>query len=118
MRLKRKYSFIHNTFPQMVYQRMKPFWENNDLCYLFCSLRSSTNKKTGNLFLHNIDGLTIEEFNFTNRRWKKKKKVTLSELERAIIMLYQQGKNSKDISNYLLKGYHTIRNQMKPLFYK
>jgi DNA-binding CsgD family transcriptional regulator len=117
-RLQRKYSFIPRPLPQMVYHRMKAIWTNNELRYLICSVGSSTIKEAGNLCMCNKDGLTYEEYNFTTKRWKRKTKVPLTERERAILMLAQQGKSSGEIANHLCKGQNTIRNQIKPLFSK
>lgn len=118
-RLRRSYSFISlRSLSQMVYQRMKPVWVDNKLRYLICSVRSSTIKEPGNLRMYNKDGLTYEEYNLITRRWKQKAKELLTERERAILMLAQQGKSSGEIANDLCKGHNTIRNQIKPLFSK
>ena len=42
----------------------------------------------------------------------------LSERERTILMLAQQGKTVKEIAHDLSKGYHTIHNQITELFFK
>ena len=64
LRLLRKYSFSSHFLSQMVYQRMKPICLNNNLRYLICIVENSTDKKAGNLFLHNKDKSTYEEYNF------------------------------------------------------
>lgn len=118
-RLQRSYSFLpKRTMPQMVYHRIKPVSHDDKLRYLICSVGSSTKKESGNLRMFTNDGLTYEEFSFISNRWKQKTKHQLTERERAILMLAQQGKNSKEIANALCKGHNTIRNQIKPLFSK
>ena len=118
-RLQRKYSFSSlRTLPQMVYHRIKPIFGNDNLRYLVCSVRSSACKKTGNLRLYCKNGMSYEEYNTATRRWKRKTIEPLTERERAILMLAQQGKSSGEIANYLCKGRNTIRNQIKPLFSK
>jgi len=118
-RLQRNYSFpTPHPLPQMVYHRMKHVWEDDELRYLICSVGSSTIKEAGNLRMHNKDGLTYEQYNFTTKRWKQKTKEPLTEREKAILMLAQQGKSSREIANDLCKGQNTIRNQIKPLFSK
>lgn len=117
-RLLRRYSFISRPLPQMVYHRMKPVWTDNELRYLICSVESSTIKEAGNLHLYTKDGLIYEEYNFTTKRWKQKTKELLTERERAILMLAQQGKSSAEIADNLCKGQNTIRNQIKALFSK
>ncbi len=42
----------------------------------------------------------------------------LTERERVILILAQQGKNTLEMSNILCKGHYTIRNQIKALFTK
>ena len=95
---------------------MKPICLNNNLRYLICIVENSTDKKAGNLFLHNKDKSTYEEYNFITRRWKQDKIEILTEREKAILMLAQQCKNTVEIANELCKGQHTIRNQIKALF--
>ena len=118
LRLLRKYSFSSHFLSQMVYQRMKPICLNNNLRYLICIVENSTDKKAGNLFLHNKDKSTYEVYNFITRRWKQDKIEILTEREKAILMLAQQCKNTVEIANELCKGQHTIRNQIKALFNK
>jgi DNA-binding CsgD family transcriptional regulator len=118
-RLQRKYSFISRPLPQMIYHRMNPLWENDELRYLICStMGSSTIKEAGNLHMYHKDGLTYEEYNLITKRWKYRKKVLLTERERAILILAGQGKSPKEIANNLCKGHNTIRNQVKALFSK
>ena len=118
-RLQRKYSSLHpRPLSQMVYHRMKPIWKNDELYYLICSVRSSATQKAGNLCKYYKDGLTYEEYNSTTQRWKRKTIEPLTERERAILMLAQQGKRSKEIANNLYKGHNTIRNQITQLFSK
>jgi len=118
-RLQRKVSFSSpRPLLQMIYHRMEPVWENGELLYIICSVRSAATKKTGNLRVYFKDGLTYEEYNITTRRWKWKTLELLTEREKAILILAQQGKNSEEIANYLCKSRNTIRNQIKPLFYK
>jgi DNA-binding CsgD family transcriptional regulator len=117
-RLQRKYSFLINPLPQMIYHRMKPLWENNELRYLICYMEASVVKESGNLCMYNNDGLTYEEYNFSAKRWEQKTKEALTERERTILMLAGQGESSKEIASYLGKGENTIRNQIKLIFSK
>jgi DNA-binding CsgD family transcriptional regulator len=115
-RLQRKYSFLAHPLPQMVYHRMEPVWGNNELRYLICSIESSSTKEVGNLRMYNKNGLAYEEYDVKTSQWKQKTKESLTERERAILMLAEQGKTTKEIANCLHKGYNTIRNQVKELF--
>lgn len=45
-------------------------------------------------------------------------KELLTERERAILMLAQQGKSSSEIADILCRGHNTIRNQIKYMFSK
>lgn len=117
-RLKRTFSFLSKPLLQMVCHQIKPVWVDNELRYLICSVDSSTSKEAGNLRLYNKDGLTYSEYNFRTKRWNQKEKVQLTERERAILMLAQQGKSSKEIASYLCREHYTIRNQIKALFFK
>ena len=118
LRLLRKYSFSSRFLSQMIYQRMKPICLNNQLRYLICIVGSSTYKETGDLLLHNKNILIYEEYNFTTRRWKQQTRELLTEREKAILMLAQQGKSVVEIANDLCKGEYTIRNQIKALYTK
>lgn len=100
-RLVRRYSFLSHPMPQMIYHRMVPIWVNDKLRYLVCSLDSSTVKKAGNLCMYNKNGLAYEEYNFTTKRWKRKKKGVFTEREMAILMLARQGKTTKEIAEVL-----------------
>ena len=117
-RLKHNYSFISRPLPQMIYHRMKPVWRNDELRYFICSVRSSAIKESGNLRMYNTNGLAYKEYNIKSRHWKQKTKELLTERERAILILAQQGKSSIEIATYLFRGHNTIRNQIKPLFSK
>ena len=117
-RLQRKYSFHSKSLPQMIFQRMKPVWEDDKLRYLICSVGSSTAKEAGNLRMYNKDGLTYKEYSFVSRRWKQIELAPLTEQERAILMLAQQGKNTIAIADDLIKAISTVGNQIKPLFSK
>ena len=117
-RLQRKVSFLTNPLPQMVYQLMKPAWEGDELRYLICALDSSTAKESGNLLLFSKNGRMHKEYRRASRRWKPVIIEALTERERAILMLAQQGKTVKDIAHDLAKGYHTIHNQITELFFK
>lgn len=117
-RLKRTYSFSPKPLLQMVYHRMKPVWVDNNLRYLVCCIESSTLVEAGNLCMHYRDGSVYSEYNFITKRWNQKVKESLTERERAILMLAQQGKRSFEIAIDLCKGHNTIRNQIKSLYAK
>lgn len=117
-RLQRSSSFVARPLLQMVYHRMKPVWMDNELRYLICSLEGSTHKEAGNLCLHYKGGMNYSEYNFVTNRWMQKKKKILTERERVILMLAQQGKSAIEMSDILCKGHNTIRNQIKALFAK
>lgn len=117
-RLQRRYSFHPRPLPHMVFHRMKHVLEDDKLRYLICSVGSSTAKKTGNLRAYNKDGLTYKEYNYKVRRWQQKAIETLTEREKAILVLAQQGKTTNEIADDLYKGFNTIRNQIKALFSK
>ncbi|WP_286845122.1 LuxR C-terminal-related transcriptional regulator [Proteiniphilum sp. UBA5346] len=117
-RLQRKFSLQNNLLPQMVFHRMKHIWEDDKLRYLICSIGSSTAKKPGNLRMYKKDGLTFEEYNRNVKRWDQKAMELLTEREKAILVLAQQGKTTNEIANDLHKGFNTIRNQIKTLFSK
>lgn len=104
--------------PQMVYQRMKPIWINNQLQYLFCFVASSTIKEAGNLRLYYKDKSIYEEYSFMTKRWSLKFQKSLTEREKAILILARQGESSREIADRLCKGLNTIRNQTKALFSK
>jgi len=118
-RLQRKYFFPSpNLFQQMVYHRMKPVWENEGMRYLICCVGSSTAIESGNLRMYLKDRLTCKDYNTRTQKWKPTKIKPLTERERAILMLSQQGKSSADIAGDFHKGHNTIRNQKTALFSK
>jgi DNA-binding NarL/FixJ family response regulator len=111
-----QHTFNNRPLAYMVYHRMKPVWEDGKLHYLICSVVNSTVKEAGNLLMHNIDGLTYEECNLKNKKWKRITIKMLTERERAILMLAGQGKKTKEIANDLYRGHNTIHNQKQLLF--
>ena len=117
-RLQRKVSFLKNPLPQMVYQQMKPVWEEHELRYLICTIDSSTAKESGNLLIFSKNGRTHKEYRIASRLWKHIMFEALTERERAILLLAQQGKTVKEIADDLYKGCHTIHNQITELFFK
>lgn len=116
-RLQRKYSFVPRPLPQMIYLKMKPLWVDGELRYLICAMKSSTIKNIGNLRLHKM-GQIYKEYKFTTRHWHPITPQVLTERETAILMLADQGKNSREIAEALCKGQNTIQNQIKALFIK
>ena len=117
-RLQRKVSFLTRPLPHMICHRIKPVWEDTKLRYLICSVDSSIVKKAGNLRLYNKDGITCKEYNFVSKKWKEKTIELLTEREKAILMLAQQGQGTKEIADNLCKSFHTIHNQLTELFFK
>lgn len=117
-RLLRKYSFTPRPLSQMIYHRIQPMWIANKLRYLICWIGSSTIKKAGNLRLYNKGGSTYEEYSFVTKRWKQNTIEPLTEREKVILMLAQQGKSTVEIAKNLCKAHFTIRNQIKSLFSK
>ena len=119
LRLHRTYNFSPpNSFPQMVYHRMKPVWDKEELRYLICSLRCSMAKESGNLRMYGKDELTYKEYRIVSRKWRQITIKPLTKRERAILMLAQQGKSAMEIASDLCKGYNTVRNQIKEVFFK
>lgn len=118
-RLQRNYSFLPTrSLSQMIYHKATPVWEDQKLRYLICSVNSSVIKNTGNLRAYHKGRLAYDEYNFVTKRWEHKTKELLTEREKAILMLAEQGKSSVEIANILYKGHDTIRNQIKALFIK
>ena len=117
-RLQRTYAFNSRPVLQMIYHRVIPVWMDNELHYMLCCVESSTYKEPGHLCLHYKDGSTYREYNFTTKRWMQKEKETLTERERVLLMLGQQGKSTAEMSDILCKGHNTIRNQIKAMFSK
>ena len=117
-RLQRKYSFTSRLLPHMIYHRMKPVWAANEL-YLICSARNSTAREAGNLCAYRKDRGAYDEYNFVSRRWKRKVIEPLTERENALLILFGQGKTAREIADeYFLRGFHTIRNQIRAIFEK
>lgn len=116
-RLLRKYPFMPCPLPQMIYLRMKPVWVDAEPHYLVCTLESSALKEAGNLRLHRT-GYIYKEYKLTTQRWHSITPQALTERETAILMLADQGKNSREIAKTLCKGQNTIQNQIKALFAK
>ena len=96
----------------MIYHRIKPIWKDTKLRYLICAVDSTTVKKAGNLRLHNKDGMTYEEYNFVSKKWKEKTIELITEREKAILILAQQGQCTKEIADTLCKSPHTIHHQI------
>lgn len=116
-RLQRTLQFVNRPLLQTVYHRMKPVFINYELRYLICSMDVST-YETGSLRVHYKSKMYYSEYSFLTKRWTKKQKEKLTERERVILMLAQQGKSAMEMSEILCKGYNTIRNQIKALFVK
>ena len=103
----------------MIYHRMKPVWSDHELRYLICFAGRSTVKEAGNLCLYNKYRLAYDEYNFSSRRWKRKVIEPLTERESALLILFGQGNTAKEIAEeYFFRGFHTVRNQIKPIFEK
>jgi len=116
LRFQQKYSFLSKPLPQMVYHRIKPVWTNDKLHYFICSVGCSVVKEPGHARIYYKDGLSYDEYNFNTKRWKQMTVESLTENDRAILMLARQGKSAKEISDILYLGYQTIRNRLTALF--
>lgn len=116
-RLQRKYSFITYPLGQMIYLRMRPFWINNRLRYLICTMKSSSIQNVGNLYLYKM-GQIYKKYKFTNKRWHLAELKLLTEHENIILMLAKQDKTSGEIAKILCKSRNTIQNQINMLLKK
>jgi len=117
-RLQQRYSFLEDPLPQMVFQRMKPIREDDELRYLLCSVSGSVVKKAGNLCLYHNDGLTFEEYQILSSRWMQSTIRRLTGREKAILMLAQQGKIAKEIADLLGSTYKTVDKQITGMYEK
>lgn len=117
-RLQRKCSFVSRPLPQMVYQRIKHIYEDGELRFLICIVKNTTTKSSGNLRVYNKGCMNFSEYDFVTNSWKQQVVESLTERERVILLLAQQGKSSREIANDLCRGENTIRNQIKSLFLK
>ena len=117
-RLQRKYADGSCHIPHMVYCRIKHVWHNGILRYLIGFVGNSNARETGNLRMYHKNGLTYKQYCFMSRRWKQIAIEPLTERERDILMLSQQGKSTKVIAELLCRTHHTIRNQITALFQK
>lgn len=110
--------FPSSTSPQIVSQRMVPFWEGDELTYLLCAVERSTCREVRKLRLHYKSGLVYEEYNFATKRWIQQTMKSLTECEMAILLLAKHGRKSGEIANDLCKAKNTVRKQAKGLFFK
>jgi DNA-binding CsgD family transcriptional regulator len=117
-RLRRCYSFRHKPLLQMVTLRMAPFWKDSTTCLLYCTIKSSTGKTTGNLCLHNKDGQASEKYCSHSKKWESFTINPLTEREQAILRCAIQGRSTKEMADLFYKSQHTIQNQIKSLFQK
>ena len=58
------------------------------------------------------------QYHSNTHLWKTKVIEQLTERERALLMLAQQGKSAKEIADILFKSHFTIQNHLKSLFEK
>jgi len=117
-RLQKNYSNSTISLPLMVFHRLIPVWADNKALYLICSVVESAASQAGNLRMYNKGGLTFEQYNAKTQYWNKKIIEPLTEREKAILLLSKQGKTTKEIANFLNRGFHTIRNQITALYKK
>jgi len=118
VRLQREYSFRPgHPLPQMIYHRTAPYWKDNELRYLICSVRISMEKEAS-LRAYHKNGSTYDKYNLITRRWKTETKISLTEREKAILMLAAQGKNKNEIAEELDREASTIQNQCKEILSK
>jgi len=117
-RLLRKYSFLPRPLPQMVCHQAKPVWVEDELRYFVCSVENSCIKKRENLRMYHKNNPVYEEYNANTNRWKRMVIEPLTEREKAILMLSQQGKKIYEIANDLNIGYKTADNQISKIFEK
>lgn len=118
-RLQRNYGLkLPRPLPQMIYRRMQPVWKDGKVRYLICSINTSTCKKVGNLHIYYKDEVTYKEYNLSSGCWEQKTKVLLTKREKEILTLVEQGKNPREIADYLCRGYETVRNQITSIYSK
>jgi DNA-binding CsgD family transcriptional regulator len=117
-RLQRKYPFLSHPLLQMVYCRMKPVIMNGRARYLLCSMASSVIKTVGNLRMYCKDGLGYEAYDSASHKWKFVEIQPLTNQEKAILMLAQQGKSNREMAVILCSSEKTVRNQEWILYRK
>jgi len=104
------YKIINHGLTLMVYHKTIPIIIEGQPTIAICSLSSSVIKKSGNLEIHYKNEHFYDSYSFKNQRWEQKSIQNLTTREKEILILANQGKQTKEIANILDISPKTIRN--------
>jgi len=102
----------------MVSHKMAPLFFDNCLGLAVSTVSDSMLETSGKLYAYFNNGKDRREYSFADRFWEKSPQLTLTQLEKDILLLAKQGKQEKEIANILCKQIQTIKNQKVELFDK
>jgi DNA-binding CsgD family transcriptional regulator len=102
----------------MVYQKLKPVFQNGQIYQGICMLNISAISTPGNLEVLHKTGMESKKYSFVSQKWKVQHIEPLTECEKMIIKLASMGLNEKEIADKLCQSTGTIRNKCSALFRK
>jgi DNA-binding CsgD family transcriptional regulator len=96
--------------PLMAYHKMLPMLINNQTRWIVCHLSGSVKQNSGNLEVHYQNRRKYASYSFEDQQWKERKIPKLTDREKDILKLTQQGKCGREIADILCISHGTLRN--------
>ena len=118
IRIKSSFQFRKTPYYMMSYVRLRPVFVNHKLKYGLCFFTASAVKTSGNLCVYLRGERIYREYSFTIKKWTDRNMLKLSQREREILMLTQQGLNREETANTLCVSDKTIKNTINRLLKK
>ena len=117
-RIKSNLKFRKNPYYMMSYVRLKPIFVDRRLKYGLCFFTESPVKTSGNLCVYFKRERIYREYSFVAKKWIDKYILKLSQREREILVLSQQGLSREEAADTLCVSIKTIKNTINRLFKK
>jgi len=102
----------------MIDHKLKPVFIDEKIRYGICMLTSSVFDSPGHLRAYDNNGVDFEEYSMNDTQWRKRTKPQLNVREKAILKLFKQGKNHREIATELRIARHTLQNELSSIYKK
>ena len=114
------FHIIHGRKLRLVNHHLTPMVLTKDgrIWLALCTISMSARSAPGHIIMKKSGSKSYYEYSLDEHKWLKKDGITLSEIEREVLILSAQGYTMNDIADKLCKSVDTIKAYKKVLFSK
>lgn len=112
------FHIINNKKRRLVNHHLTPMLldEEGRIWLALCTISISSSTKAGNIVFKKEGENSFFEYSLTKHRWVQNKGISISEVEKDILLLSAQGYTMNEISDKLCKSIDTIKTYKRVLF--